>query len=146
MPPPFEARSSLVRRLEGSEISKAPNRLSAKTRNTSATNPFTQTFEPSCTTPNGPRMAVAARPSSENSTTIPSENSAASPTLFPREAAGLFRKYETVIGIIGKTQGVNSAARPIPNATSMKTARPCEDGVAGCAGTGGAGADGSKRV
>ena len=32
----------------------------------------------------------------------------------------LFRKNDSVIGIIGKTQGVKMAARPKPNATSRK--------------------------
>ena len=39
-------------------ISKAPSRLSPKAKKTPAMNPLTQGFEPNCTTPNGPRMAV----------------------------------------------------------------------------------------
>ena len=39
--------------------------------------PLTQGFEPSCTIPNGPRIAVAARPSPENSTMMPRQKTSA---------------------------------------------------------------------
>jgi len=68
-PPPCEASVRRVSTPEGIVISKAPSRLRPKARNTRATKAFTHTLEPSSTTPNGPRMAVAARPSAENSTT-----------------------------------------------------------------------------
>ena len=43
-------------------ISKAPSRLNPNTMKTSAMKPFTHGFEPSCTTPNGPAIAVTAKP------------------------------------------------------------------------------------
>ena len=75
IPPCCVPRSSLVSTDDGMVISKAPSRLRPKARNTSAMKPFTQGFDPSCTTPNGPRTAVVSRPSPENSTTIPRQNS-----------------------------------------------------------------------
>src|SRR5579862_3730063 len=42
-----------------------------------------------------------------------------------------FRKNETVMGIIGKTQGVNTAASPNPNAVSAKARSPCCEDPAG---------------
>jgi hypothetical protein len=112
-PPRRDAESSLVSRLEGSVISNAPSKLSAKIPNTIAMNPFTHGFEPNCTTPNGPTAAETPNPSRQNSTTIPSENTSAW-TSPPR----WFKKNDTVIGIIGKTHGVKIAASPKPNAVS----------------------------
>ena len=62
MPPFCEAAVSLVSTDDGMVISNAPSRLSPNARKTSAMKPFTHGFDPSCTTPNGPRMAVVIRP------------------------------------------------------------------------------------
>ena len=69
---------------------------------------------------------MAARPSPENSTTIPRQNTTAC-ILLPLSR---FRKNETVMGTMGKTQGVKIAASPKPNATSKNGARPPE--ACGC--------------
>jgi hypothetical protein len=89
--------------------------------------PFTQGFDPSCTTPNGPRMAVVIRPNPENSTTIPRQKSTAWKTL-SRRVPCRFRKNDMVMGIMGKTQGVKMAARPKPKATSRNAPRPWVSG------------------
>ncbi len=44
---------------------------------------FTQTFEPSCTTPKGPRIEVTIRPSAVKSTTIPPQKIPACVTIAP---------------------------------------------------------------
>ncbi len=126
MPPRPEARSMRVNSEEGRVISKAPNRLSPKARNTSAMKPFTQGLDPSCTTPNGPSSAVAANPSDENSTTMPSENTAACTMLAFRDPVCRLRKNDMVIGIIGNTHGVKIAASPKPKATSRNMANERE--------------------
>src|SRR5262245_811800 len=81
--------------------------------NNSVMNPFTQGFDPSATIPNGPRISRIASPSPLKSTMIPRQNTAACITL-----PFWCRKYDIVIGIIGKTQGVKIDARPNPNAVS----------------------------
>ncbi len=98
-------------------ISNAPNRLKENARNTTAITPFTHGFEPSCTTPNGPTSAVTNRPSEVKNNTIPPAYTAACSTLRLRMNA------ETVNGIIGNTQGVNTAASPNPKATAAKPNR-----------------------
>ena len=110
-------------------ISNAPSRLSPNARNNAAMNPFTHGLEPSCTTPNGPRMAVVSRPSPENSTMIPRQKTTACATPSRRPPAGRFRKYDMVMGIMGKTQGVKMEARPKPNATSRNAPKPCGLGL-----------------
>ncbi len=82
-------------------------------------NPFTQGFDASCTTPNGPTAAVTPSPSAQNNTMIPSEN-----TIACRIPPRSFRKNETVIGIIGNTQGVKIDASPSPNAVSKNASMP----------------------
>src|SRR5580700_4955552 len=109
-PPRRDAASSFVSKLDGSVISNAPSKLNANAANTIAMNPFTHGFDASCTTPNGPTAAVTPNPRAQNSTTMPSEN-----TIACRIPPRSFRKNETVIGIIGQTQGVKIAASPNPN-------------------------------
>ena len=53
-----------------------------------------------------------------NMTTMPRQNRIAC----TQALRGLFRKNDSVIGIIGNTQGVKIAASPKPNATSRKLA------------------------
>ena len=77
MPPCCVPLSRRVSSAEGMVISKAPSRLNPNARNTSAIKPFTHGFDPNCTTPNGPRIAVVSRPRPENNTTIPRQNRAA---------------------------------------------------------------------
>ena len=102
-------------------ISNAPSRLRPNTRKIAAMKPLTHGFEPSCTMPNGPRIAVATRPRPENSTMMPRQKISACVTLSRRDPDGRFRKNDMVIGIIGNTQGVKIAARPKPNAVSRKS-------------------------
>src|ERR1043166_8563572 len=104
---------------EGMVISKAPSRLKPKATKSSVMNPLTQGLEPSVTIPNGPRMRRAARPRPLKSTMIPKQKIAACATPPLR-----LRKYDMVIGIMGKTQGVKMEASPKPKATAMKAARP----------------------
>ena len=58
-------------------ISNAPSRLRLKARKTNAIKAFTQGLEPSCTTPKGPRAAVAASPNEEKRTIMPMQKTAA---------------------------------------------------------------------
>src|SRR5262249_21765810 len=98
------------------------------TRNTIEIKPFTQGLDPSRTTPNGPSSVVVSRPIPEKSTMIPMQNKAAWNT-----TARLFRKYDMVMGIIGKTQGVKMANNPPPNARSIKGPISCVSGLGGAA-------------
>src|SRR5215472_14791207 len=123
VPPDSDFWLSAVSRPEGSVISNAPSRLSPKIKNTVAITALTQIFEPNCTTPNGPRIEVTARPSAVNRTTMPRQKITACETMDARDAPCLLRKNDMVIGIIGKTQGVNMEARPNPNATPRKANR-----------------------
>ena len=133
--PPFcEARSRLVRMPDGMVISKAPSRLSPKTKNTSAMKPLTHGFEPSCTTPNGPSSAVAARPRPENNTMMPRQKMIACVTLSRRDPDCRFRKNDIVIGIMGNTHGVKMVSSPKPKATARNGARSPEAAVADPAG------------
>src|SRR4051794_3765804 len=104
-------------------ISKAPSKLRPKAMNSAEMKPLTHGLDPSVTMPNGPRMAVVARPSPENSTTIPRQKTRAWTMLSRRPPDWRFRKYDIVIGIMGKTQGVKIEARPNPKATARKPAR-----------------------
>src|SRR5580698_11403701 len=107
---------------EGRVISKAPSKLKAKAQNTTAMNPLTQGLEASCETPKGPTAAVTPNPRAQNSVTMPSENTTACriPPRWPR-------KKETVMGIIGNTQGVKTDSRPMPNAVRRKGPRASAD-------------------
>ena len=69
----------------------------------------------SCTTPKGPSTAVTSSPIAVNMKTMPRQKRMAC-----RRAPGLFRKNDSVIGIIGNTQGVKMAARPKPKARRRK--------------------------
>ena len=129
--PPFcEARSRLVRMPDGMVISKAPSRLSPKTKNTSAMKPLTHGFEPSCTTPNGPEQRRGRSPRPENSTMMPRQKTMACVTLSRRDPDCRFRKNDMVIGIMGKTQGVKMVSSPKPKATARNGARSPEAAVA----------------
>ena len=59
-------------------------------------------------------------------TMIPRQNSTAWNTPSRFSPSCRFTKYETVNGIIGKTQGVKMAASPAPNAVSRKRPNPAE--------------------
>src|SRR3954447_21399700 len=84
---------------------------------------LTHGFDPSCTMPNGPSNAVIASPIPEKSTMMPRQNTSACTMLSRLLPDGRLRKYDMVIGIIGKTQGVKMDASPKPNATARKAAR-----------------------
>jgi hypothetical protein len=88
--------------------------------NTSEINPFTQGLLDNRTTPNGPVIAVTPIPTIENRTTMPQQNNTAPRNGAPRPELCPPTKNDRVIGIIGNTQGVKSAASPNPNATSTK--------------------------
>src|SRR5689334_11616057 len=71
-------------------------------------------------------MAVTPKPKAQNKTTMPDENTNAC-KIPPR----WFRKNETVIGIIGNTQGVKIAASPNPKAVIRNAGRPLAAASAG---------------
>src|SRR5437016_6247235 len=100
-------------------------------KKTSVMNPLTHGFEPSCCTPTGPAMALTRRPSPAKRTTIPRQNTIACDNAFLR-----VRKNETVIGIIGKTQGVKIDASPAPNAVRRNQAKLSSPPVLAGAGAG----------
>ena len=111
MPPWSDFWLRVVRRPEGRVISKAPSRLKPKAMKTAAMTPLTQRLEPSWTTPKGPRIAVTASPRPEKARRCRGRRPP------PADYRGFrrtcrFRKYDIVIGIIGKTQGVKMEARP----------------------------------
>ena len=56
---------------------------------------------------------------------IPRQKTTACATPSPRPPDWRLRKYDIVIGIIGKTQGVKMEARPKPKATSRNAPSPC---------------------
>src|ERR1017187_6673055 len=127
-PPLPEDWFSRVRIADGIAISKAPSRLSPKAMNRTVMKPLTQGLEPSCLTPTGPSSRVARRPREEKRTTIPSQKTTAcmAPSRFPPDC--WWRKYDMVMGIMGKTQGVKMEASPKPKATSRKAPQPSETG------------------
>src|SRR5207248_10809588 len=88
-------------------------------------------LDPSCTTPKGPRIAVAARPRPEKSTMMPRQKMTACVMLSPRDPDCRFRKNDIVMGIMGKTQGVKIVSRPNPKATARNGARSPDAPVAG---------------
>src|SRR5215831_6210789 len=73
----------------------------------------------------------------EKSTTIPRQKTAACTMLSRRPPDCRFRKYDIVMGIIGKTQGVKIDASPKPNATSRNAARLWSEGRGPESGRGG---------
>src|SRR5258708_5175093 len=76
-PPRRDALSRLLSNPDGSAISNAPSKLIAKIVKTSAMKVFTHTFEPSCTTPNGPTAAETPRPKPVKNTMMPIAKTAA---------------------------------------------------------------------
>src|SRR5437016_4952268 len=94
---------------------------------------FTHGLLPSCTTPKGPAITFVRNPSPVNRTMIPTQNTTACNTPSRRVPDCRFTKYETVNGIIGKTQGVKIAASPAPNAVRRNKPKPA------CLGAGGGG-------
>src|SRR5260370_31933989 len=92
---------------------------------------FTHGLFPSCTTPKGPAITLVRNPSPVNRTTIPRQNTTACKTPSRRLPDCRFTKYETVKGIIGKTQGVKMAASPAPNAVRRNKPKPDCFGAAG---------------
>src|SRR5580704_7005565 len=106
-------------------ISNAPSRLSPNAMNSAEMKPFTQGFEPNCLTPTGPSTAVTSSPIPENRTMIPRQKTTACDTP-PRFSPDCWlRKYDMVMGIMGKTHGVKMHASPAPNANRMKVGQPC---------------------
>jgi hypothetical protein len=85
---------------------------------------FTHGFEPSWTTPKGPRIAATESPMPVNRTMIPRQNNPACLRLCARVMPSLFKKKESVMGIIGNTHGVKIAANPNPNATRRNPRSP----------------------
>ena len=102
-------------------ISNAPSRLNPKAMNRAAMKPLTQGFEPSVTIPKGPRRGGGEPDSGEQHDDSEAEDQRLDDT-FPPSPDCRFRKYDIVIGIIGKTQGVKIDARPNPKATARKPA------------------------
>ena len=87
--------------------------------------PLTHGFDPSCTTPNGPEDR---RDEQSEAGEQHDDPEAEDHRLHRRCRAAppdcRLRKYDIVIGIIGKTQGVKIEARPKPKATSRKAPSP----------------------
>src|SRR5450755_4631684 len=106
--------------------------------NTSPMKLFTQGLLPSLTTPIGPAMALVIRPSPVKNTITPRQKMTACTMPSRREPELRLMKYETVNGIIGKTQGVKIAASPATNVVSRKKPRPEDCGF--CTGMTGAAA------
>ena len=123
-PPCSEDWFKRVRIADGMAISNAPSRLNPKAMNNAAIKPLTQGLAPSFDTPKGPRIAVTSRPRPLKSTMIPRQKTTAWITPSRRPPDCRFRKYDMVMGIIGKTQGVKMEARPKPKATSRNAAQP----------------------
>src|ERR1043166_8210297 len=73
-PPLLDDSLRRVRTEEGIVISNAPSKLRPKTMNRVEINPFTHGFDPSWTTPDGPKIPVTPRPRPENRTMIPRQN------------------------------------------------------------------------
>ena len=116
---------------EGMVISKAPSRLRPKAMKSAEMKPLTHGLDPRVTMPNGPRIAVVARPRPENSTMIPRQKTRACTMLSRRPPDCRLRKYDIVIGIMGKTQGVKMEARPKPKATARNASSPSAGGGCG---------------
>src|ERR1019366_257399 len=95
-----------VRIEDGLFIAFSPSRLSEKAMKRSVMKPLTQGLEPSCLKPTGPSSRVARRPRLEKRTTIPRQKTTAcmTPSRFSPDC--WLRKYDIVMGIMGKTQGV----------------------------------------
>ena len=110
-------------------ISNAPSRLSPNARNSAAMNPLTHGLEPSCTTPNGPSMAVVSRPSPENSTTIPRQKTAACATLSRRPPDWPVEEVRHGDGNHREHAGREDGGQPEPERDQQKRvpspARPC---------------------
>ena len=98
-------------------------------KNTSAMKAFTQTLAPTWLTPAGPSASVATSPRPVNKTMIPRQNvnACAKPPFWPT-------KKDIVMGIMGKTQGVKTAASPNPNASTRND--PRSESCSALAGTG----------
>ncbi len=74
-------------------------------------------------------MALTSSPKPVNSTMIPSEKTVACTTPSRRLPDCRFRKYDTVNGIIGKTQGVKIAATPPKKAVKRNRLNPWDSEV-----------------
>ena len=138
-PPLPEAWFSRVNTDDGMVISNAPSRLSEKTTNSAAMKPLTHGLAPSCTTPTGPSTAVITRPSPENSTMIPRQKTTACRIASRRPPDCRLRKYDMVMGIIGKQHGVKMEATPKPKAARRKRDQLCAGAAGLCPGGAGAG-------
>ena len=128
MPLPWVMRFREVIAPDGMVISNAPSRLAAKAKNIRAINRFTQTFAPSVCMPKGPRTTDTAAPRPVNKAMTPTTNTVACITeaFFSPDCVDM--KYDIVIGIIGKTQGVKMANKPMPKARPAKRKRPWSAG------------------
>jgi hypothetical protein len=77
---------------EGTVISKAPSRLNPKAMKRAEMKALTHGLLPRVTMPNGPRMAVVARPRPEKSTMIPRQKTNACTMLSRRPPDCRLRK------------------------------------------------------
>ena len=103
---------------EGSVISNAPSKLSQR-RRTPCDKRVDPKFALNMNHAERAQNAVPPIPTPQTARMMPSENTTAciNPPLCPR-------KKDTVIGIMGNTQGVKMAASPMPNAVSAHKTRP----------------------
>ncbi len=124
--PSPELLFSLTRLIKsvGSGISKAPNRLSAKTRKIPAMMIFTHGFAAKSEMPVAPKITAKAKPRAVNVPIIPRAYASESRSALPLTFSERFAKKDTVMGIIGKTQGVSNADAPAPIAKSRNDHTP----------------------
>ncbi len=116
---------------EGTVISNAPSKLAANAKKTVAINRLTQTFDPSVCMPKGPRMAETPAPRPVNNATTPTAKIEAWMTDDFFSPDWVETKYDIVIGIIGKTQGVKIASSPMPKASAANWKSPWSAGEVG---------------
>src|SRR5271156_3818194 len=97
--------------------------------NTSPMALFTHGLLPSFTTPIGPAIDLTRNPRPVKKTMTPTQKTTACMMPSRRLPVCRFRKYDTVNGIMGKTQGVKIAASPAPKAVSKNKPKSADCGA-----------------
>src|SRR5262249_6768184 len=127
MYPPFPARSVVTLASElGSVISNSPNRLSARTTNRRPSKTFVYG-----STASRLNVVNSVRAATERMTTIVTAYTSAWASGLVPSFWLCFKKMLTVIGTIGKTQGVNRVMIPNPTAVARKRQRPASRELGG---------------
>src|SRR5262249_42203334 len=117
--PRCERESRLERSFDGTRISNIPKRLSANITKSAVRKRFIHGLAATLFTPAGPAMSVNASPRPAKVKMIPKQYMRACLTAAHVEPCWFLVKKETVIGIIGKTQGVSNARSPNPIASQI---------------------------